>query len=298
MSRPLTSFLTSAIGASLVFLLASPLAMATAVDWDGDTDTDWGTGTNWAGDVVPGPTETALIDGSVSQQPRISVGDSFTVQQTAISAGSLTIGGSLSSNVTVSNSGTLTLQVGGSLVGDVTNTGGTMNNSGVVDGNVTNAGTLRASNGAYFRALSNAGLFDLDGGTTNIGGTLTLGAFSRLSIDMADYQSGGLPILARDAVLDGVLMLDFSSILFADDSWAFDLIRAGGGVTGDFSGFQVLGLAPDLSFSTSLVNNTYAVIVERGITIPVPEPETYAMVLAGLGLLGYATRRRKLKLAA
>jgi hypothetical protein len=31
---------------------------------------------------------------------------------------------------------------------------------------------------------------------------------------------------------------------------------------------------------------------------PVPEPETYAMLLAGLGLLGFAARRRKLKAVA
>ena len=30
----------------------------------------------------------------------------------------------------------------------------------------------------------------------------------------------------------------------------------------------------------------------------VPEPETYAMMLAGLGLLGFAARRRKAKAAA
>ncbi|MBS0588809.1 MAG: PEP-CTERM sorting domain-containing protein, partial [Proteobacteria bacterium] len=30
----------------------------------------------------------------------------------------------------------------------------------------------------------------------------------------------------------------------------------------------------------------------------VPEPETYAMVLAGLGLIGFMTYRRKLKEAA
>lgn len=33
-------------------------------------------------------------------------------------------------------------------------------------------------------------------------------------------------------------------------------------------------------------------------TSPIPEPETYAMLLAGLGLLGFVARRRKLKLAA
>lgn len=31
------------------------------------------------------------------------------------------------------------------------------------------------------------------------------------------------------------------------------------------------------------------------VTAPIPEPETYAMLLAGLGLLGFAARRRKLK---
>jgi hypothetical protein len=28
------------------------------------------------------------------------------------------------------------------------------------------------------------------------------------------------------------------------------------------------------------------------VTTPVPEPETYSMMLAGLGLLGFAARRR------
>jgi hypothetical protein len=34
------------------------------------------------------------------------------------------------------------------------------------------------------------------------------------------------------------------------------------------------------------------------VTAPVPEPETYAMMLAGLGLLGVVARRRKQKIAA
>ncbi len=39
-------------------------------------------------------------------------------------------------------------------------------------------------------------------------------------------------------------------------------------------------------------------ITSQTVTSPIPEPETYAMLLAGLGLLGFHARRRKLKLAA
>ena len=36
----------------------------------------------------------------------------------------------------------------------------------------------------------------------------------------------------------------------------------------------------------------------EGAVAAVPEPETYAMLFAGLGLLGFASRRRKQTLAA
>jgi hypothetical protein len=49
-----------------------------------------------------------------------------------------------------------------------------------------------------------------------------------------------------------------------------------------------------------LDNPGYSLIVSPGIgngpTNPVPEPESYAMLLAGLGLLGFLARRRKLKI--
>ncbi len=298
MSRPFTSSLNSAIGVSLVFLLASPAAMAQT--WDGDTNANWGVATNWNGNVAPSAGDTVTINnGSLGNQPSISSGDSFTVQQTAITAGSLTIGGSLTSNVTVQNPGTLTIQVGGDLVGNVTNNG-TFNNSGSVTGNVSNSGTLHALNGASFHSLSNTGLFDLGGGVTNIVDTLALGAGSSLSIAMADYPSGGPSILAGNAVLGGLLMLDFSGVSFIDDFWTFDLIQVGvgGGLTGDFSGFQVSGLAPDLSFSASQFDTYYSINLERMITTPVPEPEIYAMLGLGLGLMGWVGRRRKLQTAA
>ena len=37
----------------------------------------------------------------------------------------------------------------------------------------------------------------------------------------------------------------------------------------------------------------YAKVTYTYETLPVPEPETYAMLLAGLGLVGFIARKRK-----
>jgi hypothetical protein len=42
-------------------------------------------------------------------------------------------------------------------------------------------------------------------------------------------------------------------------------------------------------------DGTITVAANKSITPPVPEPETYAMLLAGLGLMGAIARRRKAK---
>ena len=49
-----------------------------------------------------------------------------------------------------------------------------------------------------------------------------------------------------------------------------------------------------LGTSTNGTNNDF-LVWGVNVTTPVPEPETYAMLLAGLGLLGFMAKRRKLK---
>ena len=59
--------------------------------------------------------------------------------------------------------------------------------------------------------------------------------------------------------------------------------------------------AYDLQISgTALLGGYYSGIINLSSTVgppppPIPEPETYAMMLAGLGLMGYVARRRKQK---
>jgi hypothetical protein len=53
------------------------------------------------------------------------------------------------------------------------------------------------------------------------------------------------------------------------------------------------------AYEEILIRDNYAWPVRTGdVAAPIPEPETYAMMLAGLGLLGVMTRRRKQKLNA
>lgn len=46
-------------------------------------------------------------------------------------------------------------------------------------------------------------------------------------------------------------------------------------------------------FSVEYSVDNLSIVNEANIAAPVPEPETYAMMLAGLGLLGFVARRRK-----
>jgi PEP-CTERM motif len=60
------------------------------------------------------------------------------------------------------------------------------------------------------------------------------------------------------------------------------------------SSFSVLGKQTEIADYSYLALDNFQFRVDEGaVTSPVPEPETYAMLLAGLGLMGCVVRRRR-----
>lgn len=98
--------------------------------------------------------------------------------------------------------------------------------------------------------------------------------------------SGGLSITGLGLYNDGgALVLGNQLSTGALDFWSLNSAGLGAGTY-------------YLQISGNVVGNTpakyYSSITATALA-PVPEPETYAMLLAGLGMLGYCARRRQQK---
>ena len=112
--------------------------------------------------------------------------------------------------------------------------------------------------------------------------TITAVSAGTVSFDWA-YLNGDVDGSGLDPF--GYLLNSTFTKLTVDDDFGAQSATSSFGVSaGDVFGFRIY--ATDSSFGPS-----YASI--RGFSAPVPEPETYAMLLAGLGLMGAVVRRRK-----
>jgi hypothetical protein len=62
--------------------------------------------------------------------------------------------------------------------------------------------------------------------------------------------------------------------------------------------WSITGLGNGLNYEYGFADSYAYLKLNAANVAPVPEPETYAMLLAGIGLLGLAQRRRKQKVVA
>ena len=70
-------------------------------------------------------------------------------------------------------------------------------------------------------------------------------------------------------------------------------VDVGGFADGRNTAALWLGALPDGMTVTSASGHDYTIDPTATVTAPVPEPETYALLLAGVGVLGFVARRRK-----
>jgi hypothetical protein len=148
----------------------------------------------------------------------------------------------------------------------------------------------------FFNFIPGSGRFiDLDGSTGDAGVltrslNLAAGTQYTASFQLAGNQRNGNP-----ETVTGIL-----GVGIGNTSNTFSL-----GQTAGWTNFSLVFTptttgAYVLSFGNSGGDNIGMLLdnVSVSVTTPVPEPETYAMLLAGLGLLGFAARRRKAQEAA
>jgi PEP-CTERM motif len=258
-----------AIGGTAVINLNDPGARL-AVEGTGVTTLAAGVTVRGQGNigqpVIVGGTNTLIGKGLISAD---------------VAGGTLSIVSPAGSGTFVNN-GTLNTTTGATMAlpTNFTNNGlmkgtGTFN----VPGTLTNAGTVApgaspgtlALTGNY--AQSAAGMFGVElqslashdlfnvTGTTALGGTLALSCFGACSYNVGDT------ILVLDSI---------------------------GALTGTFSAVTLAGFATGaFNVIYDNVNNDVLLKVTQSVTAAVPEPESWALMLGGLAVMGWLTKRRQ-----
>lgn len=203
--------------------------------------------------------------------------------------------------VAFSNAGTVVKSAG---AGVYNLSGVNFSNTGTVDvasgtiqlpSNFTNNGILMGDGAFTTSALINAGhVKPGDGiGELTVNGNYTQNTLGVLDIQIGDLANFDLLTVNGTAALDGMLALSCfgaCSLAIGDEIVILD---STGNLTGTFVGGVTLSGFATGAFDVvyDSVNDLVLLRVTDTVTA-VPEPETWAMLLVGLGLVGFAARRR------
>ncbi|OYY95514.1 MAG: hypothetical protein B7Y41_03150 [Hydrogenophilales bacterium 28-61-23] len=196
------------------------------------------------------------------------------------------------------NEATLTVEAGSVLSGSVTQTAGVSKIQGTLqDGTFFLQGGLLKGTGTINSTVYNTGGIFAPGTSP---GTLTIANYTQTAGDLVLEIDGDayalqdhLTITGNANFYGGRVVLDFSdytgggNLSFADILRVEGTLRLAHPVTGAASVFEVVGLGAGMHADVAWNGNALSVALA-----PVPEPETWAMLLAGLGLVGAFARKR------
>jgi len=139
------------------------------------------------------------------------------------------------------------------------------------------------------------GVLLLSGSLLTVGDEFRLGNGSQLRVDINDLPRGtGFGAVdALSAILGGQIELDLSDLVFGAPTLVFDLVRGSLGISGDFGGITLLGLANGYQATTGIFLSGNEAVYRLTLSqLAVPEPASVALVLGGLMALVALRRRR------
>jgi len=194
----------------------------------------------------------------------------------------------LASSRTLTATGSATIQGAFTNLGDVSGPlgSGQLTFEGAVNGDGNYSGNIRFA--STFAPGNSPAAVTFDDNAT-------FAASSVLEMELLGLSPG----IGYDKIMVyGTLILDGGALnvlylggFTAHAGNVFDLFDWGS-LSGTFGEVHLPGLSSGLTWDLSRLYVDGSISV-RALTAPVPEPETYAMLLAGLGLVGWQLRRRK-----
>ncbi|MCV2360340.1 PEP-CTERM sorting domain-containing protein [Paucibacter sp. TC2R-5] len=274
---------------------------------------------NWASGTLGYRGDAALGTGLLASTTTLNSTQALNVAKNlSLGAGhTLNLNGGVLSADTLTQNGTVNLGQGG----QISTVGGTVNNSTVafsgdssVQGNFTNNGTVAGSAGtlSFMNDVNGAGSFagnfafkaafnpgNSPAAFSFSGGNATFDSTSVLNMEFFGATPGtqyDQLISINTLTFNGKLNLAFDSSYVPAQGTSFALFGFNsfsgsfGTAEDGYSSIFVTGYDKSkLDFSHLSTDGT----VRVAITSAVPEPETYAMLLAGLALMGAMVRRRR-----
>lgn len=132
------------------------------------------------------------------------------------------------------------------------------------------------------------------GGTNAAGAAISGGGFDPI-VTVFDAVSGNKLGFNDDGdhPFDSTLMIDLSAGNYIATITQYSSFSGGSTLSQGFGGSNTFNFGShDSHWALDILNASSASVGVSYIS-PVPEPETYAMLLAGLGLMGFIARRRK-----
>ncbi|MCA1978787.1 MAG: PEPxxWA-CTERM sorting domain-containing protein [Thiobacillus sp.] len=150
-----------------------------------------------------------------------------------------------------------------------------------VNGDIVNRGAIIPGTAGTTGLLSFVGDLDLDEATP---GTL--------NFDLASLTDFDVIAVSDDVTLGGGIVVSNAgyNAVIGDRFVVLTFDQRVGGAT--FTGLTTQGFGAGVAFN--VIYNLHDVTLE---VAAVPEPETWGMLLAGLGMVGVAVRRRRLRMA-